>query len=114
MKQSPPTSLTPPVRTTPTGPKLPRPDLFRAKSSYDGQRELSDGNRRRAEPELQDGRYGFDSSDDRMDVAMDDRVDARRDDRRDSGRGRDYGRGRDDRGLYSDDMVPRPRGRGFR
>lgn len=45
---------------------------------------------------------------------MDESGNSRRDTRRDVGRGRDYGRGTDDRGLYSDDMVPRPRGRGFR
>lgn len=90
------------------------PDLFRAKSSYDGQREISDRNRRRAEPELQDGNYGFNEADDQMDVAMGDERDVRSDDRREGGRVRDYGRGRDDRGLYSDGLVPRPRGRGFR
>ncbi|KAI9872604.1 MAG: hypothetical protein M1830_001421 [Pleopsidium flavum] len=114
MKQGPSTSSPTPVHTTPTGPKPPRPDLFVTKPSYDGQRELSDRNRRRAEPELQDGSYGFNSNHDRMDLEMDDRVDGRRDDRRNSQRGRDYERSRDDRGLYSDDIVPRPRGRGFR
>lgn len=57
-----------------------------------------------------------------------DRRDERRDDRRDNrydapknyGRGRQFdrdlagGRPRDDRRLYSDDLYPRPRGRGFR
>jgi len=114
MKHGPPTPIAPRVQSTPTEPKPVTPDLFRAKLSYDGQRETSDRNRRRAEPEFQDGRYGFDSTEDRMDVAMDDERDTRGDYRRDSGRARDYGRGRDDRGLYSDGMVPRPRGRNFR
>ena len=114
MKHGPPTPLVPHVQNTPTEPKPATPDLFRAKPSYNGQREVSDRSRRRAEPEFQDGRYGFNSADDRMDVAMEDGRDTRGDDRRDSGRARDYGRGRDDRGLYSDGMVTRPRGRGFR
>lgn len=114
MKHGPPTPRAPHVPNIPTEPKPATPDLFRPKPTYDGPREVSDRNRRRAEPEFQDGRYGFNSADDRMDVAMDDERDRRGDDRRDSGRMRDYGRDRDDRGLYSDDMVPRPRGRGFR
>lgn len=114
MKHGPPTPIAPRVQSTPTEPKPMTPDLFRAKSTYDGQRETTDRSRRRAEPELQDGRYGFNSTEDRMDVAMDDERDTRGDYRRDGGQARDYGRGRDDRGLYSDGMVPRPRGRNFR
>jgi hypothetical protein len=114
MKQGPPTPVAPRLQSTPTEPKPVTPDLFRAKSTNDGQRETTDRSRRRAEPELQDGRYGFNSTEDRMDVAMDDERDTRGDHRRDDGRARDYGRGRDDRGLYSDGMVPRPRGRNFR
>lgn len=39
-------------------------------SSYDSQRERSDRSRRRAEPELQDGSYGFEAEADTMDVDM--------------------------------------------
>lgn len=128
------------IRKAPT----PRIDLTRNDTpSYDSQREQSD-RRRRADPEFQDGSYGFEAKDDTMDVDMDapapaapapanvsaprsDRRDYRRDDRRayeaprDYGRGRSYydrdrdsGRPRNDQRLYSDDMYPRPRGRGFR
>ena len=164
-----------PLRKTPVEPKAPRVDLTRDPApSYDTQREQSDRNRRRAEPEFQDGSYGFDAREDVMDVDMDaprseapvseipqsdaphsdpirldaprsdrrddrrndqrdDRREGRRDDRRDErrdarydapsdyGRGRPYidrdrdrGRPRNDQRLYSDNMYPRPRGRGFR
>jgi len=49
-----------------------------------------------------------------MDIDLDNRRDDRRDDRRELGRGRDTGRDRDARGLYSDDLYTRSRGRGFR
>lgn len=164
-----------PPRKTPVEPKAPRVDLTRDPApSYDTQREQSDRNRRRAEPEFQDGSYGFDAREDVMDLDMDpprseapvsetpqsdaphsdplrldapradrrddrrndqrdDRRDGRRDERRDErrdarydapsdyGRGRPYidrdrdgGRPRNDQRLYSDNMYPRPRGRGFR
>ena len=41
-----------------------------APTSYNNQREQSDRDRRRAEPEVQDGSYGFDKSE-QMDVEMD-------------------------------------------
>lgn len=164
-----------PLRKKPTEPRAPRIDLTRNPApSYDTQREQSDRNRRRADPEFQDGSYGFDAREDVMDVDMDaprsdppvsdvphsdasrsdaprpdpprsDRLDDRRDDRRDGrrderrderrddrrdahynspsdyGRGRpyvdrdrDHGRPRNDQRLYSDNLYPRPRGRGFR
>lgn len=166
---APSTALAPP-RKTPTEPRAPRGDLNRDPApSYDTQREQSDRNRRRADPEFQDGSYGFDAKEDVMDVDMDaprpdppvsdvpqsdaprsdpprldaprsdrrddrrdDRREGRRDDRRDGrrdaqydspsdyGRGRpyidrdrDHGRPRNDQRLYSDNMYPRPRGRGF-
>lgn len=168
-----------PLRKTPIEPRGPRIDLTRDPApSYDIQREQSDRNRRRADPEFQDGSYGFDAREDIMDVDMDaprsdapvsdvphsdasrsdaprldaprsdrrndrrdDRIDGRRDDRRDDrredprddrrdarydvpsdySRGKSYidrdrngGRPRNDQRLYSDNMYPRPRGRGFR
>lgn len=164
-----------PLRKTPIEPRAPRVDLTRDPApSYDTQREQSDRNRRRADPEFQDGSYGFDAREDTMDVDMDvppsdapasdvphsdasrsdaprldaprsdrrddrrdnprdGRQDSRRDDRRDDRRDArynapsDYGRGRsyidrdrdvvrprNDQRLYSDNMYPRPRGRGFR
>lgn len=160
-----------PIPEAPTEPRVPRVDVTRDPApSYDTQREQSDRNRRRADPEFQDGSYGFDAREDVMDVEMDappsdapvskvphsdasrsdaprldaprsdrqedrrnDRRDSRRDDRREDGRdaryaapsdygrgrsyvdrGRDGGRPRNDQRLYSDNMYPRPRGRGFR
>ena len=124
MKSGPPAPIsaaTPvPPLDAPTEPRAARPDLIRAEPSYDRQRELMDRNRRRAEPELQDGSYGFEARGDSMDIEVETnnrrevRRDIRHEDHRvDVGRGMDYGRGRDDRGLYSDDLYPR-RGRGFR
>ncbi|MCJ1225212.1 hypothetical protein MMC12_001861 [Toensbergia leucococca] len=116
MKQGPPQPSTPapePVRQTPTEPKAARPDN-NPFSLYDSQREQSDRNRRRADPEFQDGSYGFETKEDRMDVDTITQRDSWRGDRTEAGRGRDNGRGRDDRGLYSDDLYPRPRVRSFR
>lgn len=141
------------ARKPPTEPKETRLDESRnvPTASYDIEREQSD-RRRRADPELQDGRYGFEAKEDQMDVDVevlgsepsrpdvprtDDTRSVRRDDRdrdrrdnrrevrydapRDGGRGRSYfdrdrdgGRARSDYRLHSDDMYPRPRGRGFR
>ena len=101
-----------PVRATPTEPRASRPDLTRPNDSYNTQREQSDRNRRRADPEFQDGSYGFEAKDDAMDVEMSDGRTPRRDDRRDAWRNRDDGAGMDNRRLYSDDLYPRPRGRG--
>ena len=109
------------ARAVPTGPRATRPDLIRAESSYNSQREQSDRDQRRAEPEFQDGSYGFEGRDDEMDIEMDDKRDVMRDagrnERRDVGRDRDGGRGTDAGrgaiGLYSDDLY-RPRGRGIR
>ena len=127
MKHGPPAPapVAAPTRTVPTEPRAARPDLIRSESSYNSQREQSDRDRRRAEPEFQDGSYGFEVKDDEMDVDLDHRRDMARDtgrnNRRGAGRGRDGGSGRDvgnggrvDRGLYSDDLYPRPRGRGIR
>ncbi|CAD6579573.1 MAG: hypothetical protein ASARMPRED_009185 [Alectoria sarmentosa] len=166
-----PSPASAPLRKTPIEPRAPRIDLTHDPApSYDTQREQSDRNRRRADPEFQDGSYGFVAREDVMDVDMDvprsdapvsdvphpdtsrsdaprldvprsERRDDRRDDRRDGGRDErrddrrdarydvpsDYGRGRsyidrdrdggrprNDQRLYSDNMYPRPRGRGFR
>lgn len=132
-----------------------RIDLTRSEpsASFNADREQSD-RQRRAEPEFQDGSYGFEAKQDEMAVdsevlgaktnetvdirndfsrprddrreirdlhRRDDRRDSRYDAPRDAGRGRPYfdrdrelGRPRDDYRLHSDNMYPRPRGRGFR
>lgn len=48
-----------------------------------------------------------------MDVDNNDRRGYYHDRNRPYGRGRDVGRPRDERPLYSDDIFPRQRGRGF-
>ncbi|KAL8640394.1 MAG: hypothetical protein Q9228_002681 [Teloschistes exilis] len=102
-------------RNAPSEPKAARVDLTREENAYDRQREQYDRNRRRAEPELQDGSYGFEGKEDRMEVANDDRRDSGRDRPRYSGRDGASERPRGERRLYSDDMNYRPRGgRGYR
>ena len=141
------------VRRETVTPKENRIDLTpnETMSSHNSRREQSD-RQRRANPEFQDGSYGFGTKEDEMDVdtevlgtenasthdlrpkysqpndnPRDNRDHNYRDDRRsigysgprDSGRGRSYydragGRPRDDYRLHSDDLYPRPRGRGFR
>jgi len=107
-----------PVAPASKPPATPEVDLSRNEPSYDSQREQYDRNRRRADPEFQDGSYGFESKSDQMDVDTDVRRDDWQDGRREGGRGRDNGRdngrGNNYRPLYSDDLYPRPRGRGFR
>ena len=96
----------------------PRADLSRPDSVYNAQREQSDRSRRRADPEFQDGSFGFNSSYDRMDVDVDDRRDSWHNDQRESlregERARRGGLGREGRRLYSEDLYQRPRGRGYR
>ncbi|MCJ1339158.1 hypothetical protein MMC09_004447 [Bachmanniomyces sp. S44760] len=103
-------------RPIPTAPKANRPDVSHAEPAYDYQRdrEQSDRNRRRADPELQDGSYGFGTNHDEMDVEMDDSRETRNNGRGSYLRSRDPGRGGHDRGLYSDDLYRGPRGRGYR
>lgn len=143
------------VRRTPIEPKEMRIDLTRTEPPTTSNTERAQSDRqRRADPEIQDGSYGFEAKQDEMDVdtevlgannngidnarhdfsrlrndrrenrdrdRRDDRRDARYDAPRDGGRGRSYfdmdregGRARDNYRLHSDDMYPRPRGRGFR
>ena len=145
-----------PLRKVPTEPKLETSvDAIRNEqsASYNSQREQVD-RQRRAEPEFQDGSYGFAAKEDEMEVdteimgvekpstttpraelgrsnddrrddrgreRRDERREVRYDGRRDGGRGRPYfdrdregGRPRNDYRLHSDDLYPRPRGRGFR
>ena len=67
---TPPAALAP--SKIPVEPRAPRVDLTRDPApSYDIQREQSDRNRRRADPEFQDGSYGFDAREDVMDVDVD-------------------------------------------
>ena len=117
-----------PVREIPTEPRATRPAFEHPEPNRDV--SMGERNGRRAEPEFQDGRYGFDIQEEKMDIDVEerreDRREGRRDDRRDLGRGRDVGRGIDlrrgrdggrgseNRGLYSDDLYSRPRGRGYR
>ena len=114
MKQGTPGPATAPFQKIPTEPRASRPDLMRTEPSYDRQREQSDRNRRLAEPEIQDGSYGFEAKEEEMDVEMEPKRDVWVDDRKDVVRVRDGGRSRDNRTLYSDDMYSRSRGRGFR
>ena len=150
-----PSSNAAPVQRVPVEPKDTPVDLTQNEpnTSYDSQREKSD-RQKRAEPEVQDGSYGFAAKEDEMEVDNEilgvekpennhrraefrrphidrrdirdrdhrvDRRDSRYDSPRDGGRGRPYfdreregGRPRNDYRLHSDDMYPRPRGRGFR
>lgn len=93
---------------------VPRIDLTCVEPSYDTQREQSDRSRRRAEPEFQDGSYGFEPKIDRMDIDIDAGRNDRQKDPRENDGARGRGIGRDDRRLYSDDLYRRPRGRGYR
>ena len=126
----------PPPQLTIAEPRFTQPEVARTEHSYNG--IGTERNGRRAEPEIQDGSYGFEAREERMDIDVDDRRDERRnkwhDDRRNDqpedrrierrddrqsdpralGRGREYGGGRDSRGLYSDTLYSRSRGRGFR
>ncbi len=108
-----------PVPSVPSEPRVARHDLARVEPSYNVQREESDRNRRQADPEFQDGSYGFEAKDDRMDVEMDNGRESWQDATKAAVRGSSSGyrgfsgRGQDDRRLYSDDLYP-PRGRGFR
>ena len=119
MKVGPPTpavalpAITP-VRPTPTEPRTSRSDVSRMDDYYEVQREQSDRHRRQAEPDFQDGRYGFAARDEKMDLDTDDGDDSQRDNRRDSGRESQNGPGRDNRRLYSDDLYPQRRSRVFR
>lgn len=79
---------------------------------YDSQREQSDRNRRRADPEFQDGSYGFETKNDQMDI--DNNRDTWHASREENSRVREGARPREDRRLYSDNLYSRPRGRGFR
>lgn len=108
------TSHNQPPRNAPSEPKAARVDLTYEDNSYDKQREQSDRSRRRAEPAFQDGSYGFEAKEDRMEVDNDDRRNLYYNRERQYGRGRDMERPREQRRLYSDDLYPRPRGRGFR
>ncbi|KAI4178369.1 MAG: hypothetical protein LQ346_007475 [Caloplaca aetnensis] len=103
-----------PPHNAPSQPKATRTELTYEENSYASQREQSERNRRRAQPEFQDGSYGFEQKEERMDIDNDNRRDYYNDRNRSYGRGRDAGGPRDDRRLYSDDLYPRHRGRGFR
>lgn len=116
------------TRSAPPPPELPHQETPRTESirpetitpnpvrpdTYDFQREPSDRNRRRAEPEIQDGSYGFEPREEQIDVDMDDRRDSWRNDPRESDKPKNIARTRDDRRLYSDDLYPRHHGRVFR
>lgn len=91
----------------------PRFDL-RPEPAYNSQREQSDRSKRRADPELQDGSYGFDTKQDRMDVDAEDRHENWHNAQRETERARDGGRDQNFRRLYSDDIYHRPRERGYR
>ncbi|KAL8868533.1 MAG: hypothetical protein Q9174_004928 [Haloplaca sp. 1 TL-2023] len=110
-------SLNEPPRNAPSEPKAARIDLTNEENSYDRQREQFDRNRRRAEPEIQDGSYGFEAKADRMEVDGNENREPSRDHPRPVGRGRAGDHFREERRLYSDDYYSRPRGprgRGYR
>ncbi|KAL8774520.1 MAG: hypothetical protein Q9209_000893 [Squamulea sp. 1 TL-2023] len=94
-----------PPRNAPSEPKAARVDLMYEENTYNQQREQSNQSRRRAEPQLQDGSYGFEAEEDRMEVDNDNRRDSYRDGPRHFGRGRDVGPPRVERPLYSDDLY---------
>lgn len=102
-----------PIRLDPIQIDTVRPEPVRSDPTYDSQREQSDRNRRRADPEFQDGSFGFQPRDDQVDVDMDDRRDAWHAGREENEKARDS-RLHSDRRLYSDNLYSRPRGRGFR
>ncbi|KAI4288356.1 MAG: hypothetical protein L6R35_002385 [Caloplaca aegaea] len=97
-----------PPRNAPSEPKAARVDLTYEENSYATQREQSDRSRRLAQPEFQDGSYGFEHKEDGMEVDKDN------DRPRQYGHMRGGGRPREERRLYSDDLYPRSRGRGYR
>ncbi|KAL8649511.1 MAG: hypothetical protein Q9210_004349 [Variospora velana] len=97
-----------PPRNAPSEPKAARVDLTYEENSYATQREQSDRSRRLAQPEFQDGSYGFELKEDGMEV------DNENDRPRQYGHVRGGGRPREERRLYSDDLYPRSRGRGYR
>lgn len=108
-----------PIRLEPIRPETVHPEPansepVRSEPSYDSQREQSDRNRRRADPEFQDGSFGFEQRGERMDLDADDHQDIWRKKQRESERLREGERGRGDRRLYSDDLYRRHRGAGFR
>lgn len=104
--------------SVPAGPAAPSafnpPTGPRGQSAFNGLREQADRERRerRAEPQVQDGRYGFD---DRRDQAP--QRSQRNDTRRThNSRGGGSRRADDQNGLYSDEMMidepnPAPQGR---
>ncbi|KAL8701163.1 MAG: hypothetical protein Q9201_005053 [Fulgogasparrea decipioides] len=100
-------------RNAPSEPRAARVDLTNEENAYDRQREQFDRNRRRAEPEFQDGSFGFEVKEDRMEVDNEDHRASAPDRPRPVARDRDEGRLREERRLYSDDMY-RPRGRAYR
>lgn len=103
-----------PPRNAPSEPKAARGDLTYEENSYAHHREQSDRDRRRAAPEFQDGSYGFEQKEDRMEVDNNNRRDYNHNRPRQYGGGRDVGRPAVERRLYSDDLYPRHGGRGFR
>ncbi|KAI4172286.1 MAG: hypothetical protein LQ348_006805 [Seirophora lacunosa] len=100
-----------PPRNAPSEPKAARVDLTYEENSYATQREQSDRSRRLAQPEFQDGSYGFEQKEDGMEV---DNEGSYNDRPRPYGHGRGVGRPKEERRLYSDDLYPRSRGRGYR
>ena len=119
MKVGPPTPVAAaptvtPTRFTPSEPRVSRSDIARIDDYYEVQREQSDRHRRQAEPDFQDGRYGFAVRDEVMDLDMDDGDDSQQNNQRDRLRETQNGAGQDNRRLYSDDLYPQRRGRGFR
>ena len=140
MKQGPPSAPPEPLpsatQTFELKPTVVEPARQDEPSNYDDKREQADRNRRKAEPDYQDGSYGFEAKDNEMEVDSEapvplgatpsaPRQPNREYDRRDGRYGppprtygtryderdRGYGRPRDDRRLYGDNMFSRNGGR---
>ncbi|KAL9596573.1 MAG: hypothetical protein Q9219_005700 [cf. Caloplaca sp. 3 TL-2023] len=106
-------SASEPPPNAPSEPRAARNGLQYEENWYSKHREQTARNRPRAEPEVQDGSYGFEAKEDRMDVDNDNRRNQYHEREKPYEHGRDMGRPREQRRLYSDDIY-RPRGRGFR
>jgi hypothetical protein len=89
----------------PTGPRaLSHPQA--TQSPYDGLRAQADRERRenhRADPQIQNGTYGFDEQNGRSSQARNGRGNGRFNHRRENGLNR--GKSQQEKGLYSDEMM---------
>lgn len=106
-----------PAFNPPTGPR-DSSNTQKPHSSFNGLREQADRERRerKAEPQIQDGSYGFDDRRAQPLQRSQQNDNTRNGRRTNNGRGGGSRRGDDQNGLYSDEMMvdepnPAPRGR---